>query len=44
MKINLAAMEKDAGMRKTINNFKGEIYENRITIQSESGGRTFRPL
>ena len=32
---NRAAMEKDAGLKETINNFKGEIYENRITITTE---------
>jgi hypothetical protein len=35
MKKNRAAMEKDAGLEETINNFKGEIYENRTTIPSE---------
>jgi hypothetical protein len=32
MKQNCAGMEKDTGMKKIINNFEGEIYENRITI------------
>jgi hypothetical protein len=36
MKKNRAVMEKDAGLEKTINNFKGEIYENRVTIVSKS--------